>query len=282
MRTAGQVNRRWYGDGTEIRTAEGKLYLDSVLDMASRRILGFALGAHHGTALAYGALAMAVAVRGGAVPGVVFHTGQVRQYTARAFRQACERLSVRQSMGRPGSALDNAVIESWHSTLEFELRSLHAFATGHRHGPQSRPGSRTTTTPGGTPPSACAAPWITNSPWRERTPPLALLRPLRVPDRLFSLKGAAHRPHGRRPCGPPLTPQASAAPGSRKSGAGPGPAPPGRGHTKASPARPSSLKPKSPRFQGNPGGLDGGRRDGGPGGGGGPAAGTAEWCSSCG
>jgi len=68
------INRRWYGDGTEVKTGEGKLYLDSVLDMASRRILGFALGAHHDTALAYGALAMAVAVRGGAVPGVVFHT----------------------------------------------------------------------------------------------------------------------------------------------------------------------------------------------------------------
>ena len=60
---------------------------------------------------------------------MVFHTGQGSEYTARAFRQACERLGVSQSMGRPGSALDNAVIESWHSTLEFELRSLHSFAT---------------------------------------------------------------------------------------------------------------------------------------------------------
>jgi transposase InsO family protein len=123
------INRRWYGDGTEIPTGEGKLYLDSVLDMGSRRIVGFALGAHHDAALAYGALAMAVAVRGGAVPGVVFHTDQGSEYTARAFRQACERLGVAQSMGRPGSALDNAVIESWHSTMEFELRSLHEFAT---------------------------------------------------------------------------------------------------------------------------------------------------------
>ena len=51
------------------------------------------------------------------------------EYTAKAFRQACQRLSVRQSMGRPGSALDNAVIEAWHSTLEFELRRLQYFAT---------------------------------------------------------------------------------------------------------------------------------------------------------
>src|SRR5579859_616949 len=45
------------------------------------------------------------------------------------FRQACRRLGIRQSMGRPGSALDNAVIESWHSTLEFELRRVEHFTT---------------------------------------------------------------------------------------------------------------------------------------------------------
>ena len=126
---AGGLNRKWYGDGTEIVTDEGKLYLDSVMDMASRRIVGHALGEHHDSELAYGALAMAVAVRGGSVPGVIFHTDQGSEYTAGSFRQACERLGVAQSMGRPGSALDNAVIESWHSTLEFELRALHKFAT---------------------------------------------------------------------------------------------------------------------------------------------------------
>jgi len=123
------INQKWYGDGTEIRTDEGKLYLDSVLDVGSRRVLGFALGEHHDAELAYGALVMAVAVRGGQVPGVIFHTDQGSEYTADAFRAACERLSICQSMGRPGSALDNAVIESWHSTLEWELRSLHKFAT---------------------------------------------------------------------------------------------------------------------------------------------------------
>jgi transposase InsO family protein len=51
------------------------------------------------------------------------------EYTARVFRAACERLGISQSMGRPGSALDNAVIEAWHSTLELELRSREHFAT---------------------------------------------------------------------------------------------------------------------------------------------------------
>jgi transposase InsO family protein len=126
---AGGINLRWYGDGTEIATGEGKLYLDSVLDMGSRRILGHALGGHHGAELACAALMMAAAVRGGTVTGVVFHTDQGSEYTSARFRQACGRLGVRQSMGRPGSALDNAVIESWHSTLEFELRSLRKFTT---------------------------------------------------------------------------------------------------------------------------------------------------------
>jgi transposase InsO family protein len=126
---AQQINTKWYGDGTEVPTDEGKLYLASVLDMASRRILGFALGEHHDAQLAYGALAMAVTVRGGQVPGVIMHTGQGSEYTAGTVRAACGRLGIRQSMGRPGSALDNAVIESWHSTLEWELRAPEHFAT---------------------------------------------------------------------------------------------------------------------------------------------------------
>ena len=72
---------------------------------------------------------MAAPVRGGQVPGVIMHTDQGSEYTASLVRQACARLGIAQSMGRPGSALDNAVIEAWHSTLEFELRSVEHFAT---------------------------------------------------------------------------------------------------------------------------------------------------------
>ena len=60
---------------------------------------------------------------------MIFHSDQGREYTAHRFREACDRMGIRQSIGRPGSALDNAVIESWHSTLEFELRRLEHFAT---------------------------------------------------------------------------------------------------------------------------------------------------------
>jgi putative transposase len=126
---AQKINTKWYGDGTEIKTSQGKLYLASVMDMASRRVLGFALGEHHDAQLAYSALVMAVAVRGGQVPGVIMHTDRGSEYTAGLVRQACTRLGIAQSMGRPGSALDNAVIESWHSTLEFELRAVEHFTT---------------------------------------------------------------------------------------------------------------------------------------------------------
>jgi putative transposase len=126
-----RLNRKWYGDGTEIPTDQGKLYLDSVLDMGSRRIVGFAVGEHHDADLAQAALVMAIAVRGGkdAVAAVIMHTDQGSEYTARTFRAACGRIGITQSMGRVGSALDNAVIESWHSTVEFELRQLEHFAT---------------------------------------------------------------------------------------------------------------------------------------------------------
>jgi putative transposase len=128
---AGALNQKWYGDGTEIVTDEGKLHLASVLDMGSRRIVGFALSEHHDAELAHAALAMAVAVRGGrdAIAGVIMHTDQGSEYTAGTFRVACNRLGIKQSMGRVGSALDNAVIEAWHSTLELELRALEHFAT---------------------------------------------------------------------------------------------------------------------------------------------------------
>jgi len=126
---AGRPNQKWFGDGTEVATGEGKLHLASVLDIFSRRVVGFALSEHHDAELAYGALAMAVAVRGGQVTGVIMHTDQGSEYTGQLFRQACRRLGIRQSMGRPGSALDNAAIEAWHSTLEFELRARESFAT---------------------------------------------------------------------------------------------------------------------------------------------------------
>ena len=108
---------------------EGPFHLASILDLHSRRVVGFALGAHHDTALAKAALCMAIAVRGGTVTGVIFHSDQGGEYTGEVFTHACRRAGVRQSMGRTGSALDNAAAESFNSSLQFELLSACHFST---------------------------------------------------------------------------------------------------------------------------------------------------------
>jgi len=127
--SAERIDQRWCGDLTEIPTDEGKLYLATVLDLASRRLPGFALGEHHDSALAKAALCMAAAVRGGDVEGVIFHTDKGGEYVGDLFAQACAALGVTQSMGRVGSALDNAAAESFNSTLEHELLSRKHFTT---------------------------------------------------------------------------------------------------------------------------------------------------------
>jgi len=127
--STGPVDRRWCGDLTEIPTDEGKLYLATVLDLGSRRLPGFAMSEHHDSALARAALCMAAAVRGGDVTGVIFHTDKGGEYIGDLFARACGSLGVSQSMGRVGSALDNAAAESFNSTLEHELLSRKQFET---------------------------------------------------------------------------------------------------------------------------------------------------------
>jgi putative transposase len=124
-----QPNVAWVGDLTEIPTDEGKLHLASVLDLHSRRVPGFAMDMHHDAALARAALCMAIAVRGGSVAGVIVHTDQGGEYTGEIFAAACRSAAVAQSMGRTGSALDNAVAESFNSTLEWELLRDNHFYT---------------------------------------------------------------------------------------------------------------------------------------------------------
>lgn len=122
-------NMAWVGDLTEIPTDEGKLQLAAIIDLHSRRVPGFAMDVHHDAALARAALCMAIAVRGGSVAGVIFHTDQGGEYTGELFAQACRDAGVAQSMGRTGSALDNAVAESFNSTLEWELLRNNHFQT---------------------------------------------------------------------------------------------------------------------------------------------------------
>jgi putative transposase len=127
--TAGAPNRRWVGDMTEIPTAAGKLYLATVIDLYSRRLLGAATGLHPDAELACSAIEMAVAARGGPehIGGVIFHTDRGSTYTAEKFTALCRRLQIRQSMGRVGSCFDNAAAEAFFSSLEWEVLSRHEF-----------------------------------------------------------------------------------------------------------------------------------------------------------
>jgi transposase InsO family protein len=123
------INTKWCSDLTEIPTDEGKLYLATVEDLASRRIIGFGLPEHHDAELATAAIKMAVAVRGGDVAGAIFHTDRGSEYNAELFAAACSRSQDTQSMGRAGSCFDNAAAESFFSTVEWELLRLTPLAT---------------------------------------------------------------------------------------------------------------------------------------------------------
>lgn len=128
--TADAPDQKWVGDFKQADTDAGPVFLASVEDLYSRRMLGFATSDRHPTAeLAEAALNMAAATRGGDVTGVIFHTDRGSQYTAADFAEACRRLGVTQSMGRTGSALDNAAAESFFSTLQHELISRRRWAT---------------------------------------------------------------------------------------------------------------------------------------------------------
>jgi putative transposase len=117
-----QPDVAWCGDVTWIPTDEGWLYLASVLDLASRHLLGWSMGTHHDAGLVTDALQAAVVTRGrDHMDGTIFHTDRGAEYTSSACIAACQRLGLRRSMGRIGSCLDNAVAESWFASLKVEL-----------------------------------------------------------------------------------------------------------------------------------------------------------------
>jgi putative transposase len=112
----------WCGDITYIPTGEGWLYLASVIDLASRHLLGWSMSTHHDADLVTGALQAAVATRGrDHMDGTIFHSDRGADYASAACIDACARLGLRRSMSRTGSCLDNAVAESWFASLKVEL-----------------------------------------------------------------------------------------------------------------------------------------------------------------
>lgn len=119
----------WCGDITYLRTGEGWLFLATVIDLFSRRVIGWSAAAHMRTGLVADALTMAVATRGGTISDVVFHSDRGSQYTSAEFGDLCDQLGVTQSMGATGVCWDNAVAESFFGTLKRELAGRRRWAT---------------------------------------------------------------------------------------------------------------------------------------------------------
>ena len=114
------LNTVWASDVTFIPTLAGWLYLAIVLDLSSRRVLGWATSARNDTRLALTALERALAVRQPAA-GLVHHSDRGAGYASHAYRAALDARGIAASMSRAGNRWDNAVVESFFATLEWEL-----------------------------------------------------------------------------------------------------------------------------------------------------------------
>ena len=115
-----EPDRLWVADITYVRSTEGFVYLAFILDACSRRIVGWSMATHLRTELVVDALRMAVARRKPA-PGLVHHSDRGVQYTSLSFGKRLEDEGLVPSMGRVGSAYDNALAESFVATLKTEL-----------------------------------------------------------------------------------------------------------------------------------------------------------------
>lgn len=123
-----EPNRVWVSDITYIPTTQGWLYLAVVLDLASRAVVGWAMGERIDTELALTALRMALAARR-PPPGLLHHSDRGTQYAAKEYQAALSAHGILPSMSRRGNCWDNAVAESFFSTLEFERCQGHVWAT---------------------------------------------------------------------------------------------------------------------------------------------------------
>lgn len=120
------TNQVWVSDITYLRTAEGWLYLAAVMDLYSRRVIGWSMQEHLETQLPLTALAMALQSRVGA-ERTVHHSDRGCQYASQAYRAALAKSGLEASMSRSGNCFDNAAMESFWSTLKSEglLESEH-------------------------------------------------------------------------------------------------------------------------------------------------------------
>ena len=122
---------RLVGDITYLRTGEGWLYLATVIDLATRMVVGWQLADHMRTSLVVDALAMGIDA-GLIAPDAIFHSDRGCQYTSREFHRFCKDNLIRTSVGRTGVCWDNAAAESFFAALKNEMYYRHTFATRAR------------------------------------------------------------------------------------------------------------------------------------------------------
>ena len=123
-----EPNKVWVGDITYVWTAEGWLYLATVIDLFNRQVVGFAMGERMGAQLAVDALRMAWFRRRPA-PGLIFHSDRGSQYASKLFAAQIRAFKMRASMSRKGDCWDNAVAESLFGSLKSESLDRHDFGT---------------------------------------------------------------------------------------------------------------------------------------------------------
>ena len=129
--TADQPGTRLVGDITYLKTGEGWLYLATVIDLATRMVVGWQLADHMRGSLVVDALQMAI-THGHIEPGAVFHSDRGAQYTSTSFAAFCRAKRVRTSLGRTGVCWDNAAAESFFAALKNEMYHRETFATRAR------------------------------------------------------------------------------------------------------------------------------------------------------
>jgi putative transposase len=125
----GEPDRAWCQDITYIPTGEGWLFMASVLDIGSRRLVGYAMADHLRTELVLDALGMAVTARGGNAAGVIGHADRGSQYTSNDYIDFCLAHQMRPSVGRTEICYDNAVAESFWESLKRECLQGRVFNT---------------------------------------------------------------------------------------------------------------------------------------------------------
>jgi len=117
---AQEPNTKWCGDITYVKCWDGWAYLATVIDLHSRKLVGWAIANHMRTELVTAALDMAIANRRPPA-GVIFHSDRGAQYTSSDFAKYCKKHNIRRSLGRTGICYDNAVSESFFATYKKEL-----------------------------------------------------------------------------------------------------------------------------------------------------------------